>query len=712
MADDVQVQFGAEAGQLIDSLSQVRFALQGLSNPIRGIRDNLGELGEAFIAAFAVHEIDHFVEAMTNIAVQTQRASVLLGVSTGQVAGLNIAAEAGGGSLQELTSSMERLGLSLARADAGSKQAVAGLQALGISAAKFRALKPEQQIEMLADKFSVLKDGIDKDAIAMAILGRGGAALLPVLNGGAAAFQEFQAKAERAGSAMSKDTVKGFEATHLRLIELGKSFQGIGITLMSTFKPAIDGVIKVITDLVQGLNNASKEGGALRPVLLALEATAQGLAIAFAVSVAAVETLWEVIKDFVFVVGQSFMSLGRIIKDVFTLNLSDAKAAWSELGDSLVDRAKITSANMESVMRTMMAKIKTTLGTGADDEVHIAQTKSARLQMLNSADLGARLKSIDDQVRAEEEKLKRLVTVLDGEEKRNEITQNQKFAAVEQYTNDAFNAEMALLQQKEVIARADVKMHADVLSQIAKLQQTHDTEMVKLDEQALDAASKQWNTFFSTLTSSFNGNIRGLLEGTTTWQKAMLKTLEDLTIKAIEWGEKMAVQWIANEAAKTTATTTGAAVRTGAEATSSSAGILSGIANALRSIFASGGQTAAEVSAEVAPAVGPAAPAVGAAAGAAVIATATSIGKFDVGTDRVLKGGLAILHENEKVLPAAVASGAFTGAGMGTTVHQQTSLNISAMDSRSIERFFQDNDHHVVKAFNRAVKNGAHLNLR
>jgi hypothetical protein len=74
---------------------------------------------------------------------------------------------------------------------------------------------------------------------------------------------------------------------------------------------------------------------------------------------------------------------------------------------------------------------------------------------------------------------------------------------------------------------------------------------------------------------------------------------------------------------------------------------------------------------------------------------------------------LAILHPDETVIPAARGSGPFTGAGLGgNTTHINPSINITAMDSRSVARFFNDNAHHMVRALQRGLKSGAHLPLR
>ncbi len=170
----------------------------------------------------------------------------------------------------------------------------------------------------------------------------------------------------------------------------------------------------------------------------------------------------------------------------------------------------------------------------------------------------------------------------------------------------------------------------------------------------------------------------------------------------------MVVKWTAAQLAQTTAATTGAAARAAAEQSASSAGVLSIVANAVKAIMTDAGQAFAGVFAFLAPTMGPAAAGPAAAAQASVSAAAI----FDVGTDYVVRGGLALIHPGETIIPPARGSGAFTGAGLGASVHAPVSINVSALDSQSVARFFSNNSHHMMRAINDAVKRGAHLGLR
>ncbi|HVU40721.1 MAG TPA: hypothetical protein VHD86_06710 [Xanthobacteraceae bacterium] len=298
--------------------------------------------------------------------------------------------------------------------------------------------------------------------------------------------------------------------------------------------------------------------------------------------------------------------------------------------------------------------------------------------------------------------------LLNAEANQFEITQNQKFALLEAETQREYEAELALLQQKAGIGALSVAQRQAVLNKIDELEAKHRTDMLRLDEQAIAQQQRTWTSALGSIETAFNSQLRGLLAGTTTWSQAFKKILGDLIIQFIEMCETMVVKWTAAQLAQTTAATTGAAARAAAEQGAASAGVLANAANAIKAIMTDAGQAFAGVFAFLAPTMGPAAAGPAAAAQASVSAAAI----FDVGTDYVVRGGLALIHPGETIIPSARGSGPFSGAGLGTQVHAPVSISVAALDAQSVKRFFNDNSHHMLRAINDAVKRGAHLGLR
>ncbi len=311
----------------------------------------------------------------------------------------------------------------------------------------------------------------------------------------------------------------------------------------------------------------------------------------------------------------------------------------------------------------------------------------------------------------------------------HEMTEEQKTEATVAAIETRLHAQTDAIDDQMAKAQGNVVRLNQLANQRVEVENKAALAIMKAQDQAALKTIQQWKEAADQIASAFNSQLQKLLAGTEKWSQAMKNIAADLVLKMIEQQVKLTAEWLANEARKlaatiaaqtgmTSATTAGAALRSAAEVLSGQTSILSVISDAMTSIYASGGKAGAAVAAEVAPESGPAAPAIGAAAGASVVATGLGLvggGKFDLGTDYVLRGGLAMIHQGETIVPAiARGTGPYAGRGasMGGTVHAPVSVNISALDSRSVERFFNDNAKHMIRAINKGVQNGAHLGLR
>ena len=172
----------------------------------------------------------------------------------------------------------------------------------------------------------------------------------------------------------------------------------------------------------------------------------------------------------------------------------------------------------------------------------------------------------------------------------------------------------------------------------------------------------------------------------------------------------MAINWIASELAMTTATEAGAAARTAAEGEGMAAGLAIKAANAIKTIATDSTQAFSGIFAFLAPMMGPAAAGPAAAGEATVMAAASGIASA-AGGWVVPSNQLAMVHQNEMILPAGISQGLqnmIAGNGGGTGANPIV-VNVSAIDSQDVRRFFQSNGSLLVGALNKAMRNGSML---
>ena len=239
--------------------------------------------------------------------------------------------------------------------------------------------------------------------------------------------------------------------------------------------------------------------------------------------------------------------------------------------------------------------------------------------------------------------------------------------------------------------------------------QRFQTDKEQLDYRAVQTSQRTWQSLMQPIQRAFDTSITGMILGTTTLQKAVANIAQSIVAEFVNLGVKMVTNWIASELAMTTATEAGAAARNAADSGGMAAGLAIKAANAIKSIATDSAQAFSGIFAFLAPIMGPAAAGPAAAGEATVMAAASGIASA-AGGWMVPSDQLAMVHQNEMILPANISQGlqnmisANGGAGAGAVV-----VNVSAIDSQDVKRFFQSNGSLLVNAVNKAMRNGSML---
>lgn len=103
------------------------------------------------------------------------------GDSAENIASLAVAAGTAGTQMESVVAASIKLTKNLTGVDDESKAAGAAIDALGLNLKAFKELKPADQLESLAKAFDGFADGPEKTAVALALLGKSGAEMLPFL---------------------------------------------------------------------------------------------------------------------------------------------------------------------------------------------------------------------------------------------------------------------------------------------------------------------------------------------------------------------------------------------------------------------------------------------------------------------------------------------------------------------------------------------------
>jgi hypothetical protein len=229
---------------------------------------NVGKAGAAIGAAMVgvSAAIGIAVKGALDEADKLGKMAQSVGLPVEELSKLKYAADLSDVSLESLGKSLEKLSRAMVEvAGGGVGPAKEAFTALGIAVSNADgSLKSSQTVlEEVAAKFANYRDGAAKTALAMAIFGKAGADMIPLLNMGKDGLREAAAEAEELGIVLNGKTSAAAENFNDNLTRLGKVKDGIINQITEHLAPALS----VLSDrFVQ----VAKDGGFVKEASTAI----------------------------------------------------------------------------------------------------------------------------------------------------------------------------------------------------------------------------------------------------------------------------------------------------------------------------------------------------------------------------------------------------------------------------------------------------------
>lgn len=205
----------ADATQIrITAVDQTTAAFRSVQGNIGRMTNSLRSIAGPLAAAFSVAAVTSFSKEILNAADNLSKLSQKTGVSVEDLSAFQLSADLAGVSSESFSAAMVKLNRSIADATGGAKLQAETFRALGISQEELISSSPAQILERIADSFANAEDGANKTQIAMNLLGRSGADLIPLLNGGSESLRQF-------GTTISTEFAKNAEIfnDNLRILQ-------------------------------------------------------------------------------------------------------------------------------------------------------------------------------------------------------------------------------------------------------------------------------------------------------------------------------------------------------------------------------------------------------------------------------------------------------------------------------------------------------------
>lgn len=469
------IEMAANIVRLQQDMDKARKSVEGtmaqISKAASAATAALGALGVGLsVAAFA-----NWIKSAIDAADETSKLAQKAGLAVNQVAGLQLAFRQSGLEAGALQTSMSKLAVAIA----GGNDA---LVAMGIQTKNTDgSLKSTRQIlGEVADRFADYEDGAAKTALAVQIFGKSGADLIPLLNGGSKALDDFDAMARKLGLTLDEETAKNAEKFNDTVDLMGQGVAGISRQIAAQMLPTL-------TNLADQFFTTMTEGDRLKRIA---DALAFGLKALYSVAVIVIEafvsvgkTLGAVGAQIMAVMQGDFAGAVRIgnewaddVKKDWVGALKNLEGVWSDTGSTSMD----TMVAMAGAARKNAPVVNEETKKMAEEQRKLQETYKKLIDSIEEktgvllAEQGQTEKLTDAQKTA----LKVMQDIQNGTLKLTDAQKRQVTAALEQ-----------LLATEQV--NEEIKRENKLMEEAAKENANWRDSMEKTTKQLIDEAEKQ-----------------------------------------------------------------------------------------------------------------------------------------------------------------------------------------------------------------------------
>ena len=327
----------------MDALLRIKADVQGennirrLGNSLQGLQDQVKKgavgfnslkgavagFGAAIAGSAIVGGLGAIVKRSIDAGDELFNLQAKTGIAASALIGLGNAAKLADVDQGTLAKGLTKLSVNLVKAAEGNDNLASAFKRLGVNVkgANGQVVPADKALKQIADRFADMPDGAQKAAAAVALFGKSGADLIPLLNEGAASMEKFTYK-------VGEDFAARSDLFNDTITEFGIKTQGFGLELTDALLPALQSIIEVFSDLF----DTKQDWTALFDVIKV------GLRAVATVIYATIKLVDQLIKAVVYsfdAIGKAlqgdFEAAGRALSQGFGAGLEQAKRDFGQI---------------------------------------------------------------------------------------------------------------------------------------------------------------------------------------------------------------------------------------------------------------------------------------------------------------------------------------------------------------------------------------------
>lgn len=230
--------------RLGNSMQGLQGQAKNAAMAFNGLKGAVGGFAAAIAGSAIVGGLTAIVKKSIDAGDELFNLQAKTGVAASALIGIGNAAKLADVDVATLGKGLNKLNLNLVKAAEGNEDLARKFAALGVNVkdANGQVVPADKALQQIADRFADMPDGAQKAAAAVALFGKAGSDLIPLLNEGAASMEKFTYK-------VGDDFAARSDLFNDTITELGIKTNGFGLELTDALLPALQSILEVFGDL-------------------------------------------------------------------------------------------------------------------------------------------------------------------------------------------------------------------------------------------------------------------------------------------------------------------------------------------------------------------------------------------------------------------------------------------------------------------------------
>jgi hypothetical protein len=234
-------------------LSKLDSKLKTTSGNLRLMNGGMGKLAGLMGGVIGVAAITNYAKNLLTVGDRLQKVSLQLGISVEKLQAYQFAASQSGVDTEALNTALNKFNTRIGEAALKTPESTTAFTNLGISIFDTNGELKESPllIEEASDKIAAMKSPAEKSAAAVALFGKAGVDMLPLLNLGAEGVKAYEQTLVDAGAVISQDAANDISTFNDKIDLLSRTFQ-------ATFVPVLVAVLPALTLLAENFDTIAE----------------------------------------------------------------------------------------------------------------------------------------------------------------------------------------------------------------------------------------------------------------------------------------------------------------------------------------------------------------------------------------------------------------------------------------------------------------------